>query len=329
MSAALSSSALNRRLALAGLGATLLAPGLSWAQAARPLRLVVAGPAGASADLVARLFADEMTPALNQACVVDPKPGAAGMLAVGDLLQSGKDGSSALVGVNSLVSEIPHIVKVRHDMARDIVPVAELARGGLVLVAHPGLAAQTVPELVALAKRQPGQLNYASYSAGTWSHVLGQVLNKLAGVELVHVAYKGSTPALTDVMGGHVPLMFDGLATSLPLIRAGKLRALAVSMPQRTPLLPQVPTFAELGYDGMTATAWMGLWAAAGTPEATQARWRAAALAALQKPALRQKLQEAGFDPGSPRSTAELQQSLKADHERVGAVLKAIDFKPD
>ena len=114
MSAALSSSALNRRLALAGLGATLLAPGLSWAQAARPLRLVVAGPAGASADLVARLFADEMTPALNQACVVDPKPGAAGMLAVGDLLQSGKDGSSALVGVNSLVSEIPHIVKVRH-----------------------------------------------------------------------------------------------------------------------------------------------------------------------------------------------------------------------
>jgi len=322
--------ALRRRTLLLGAAAATLPAGGALAQTApRPVRYVVAGPAGGSADIVARLFADEMGQVLGAPGIVDPKPGAAGMIAVNDLLQSPRDGQTVLVGVNSLVSEIPHIVKTRHDMFKDVVPLAELARGALVLVGSPDFAPRTLADIVAAAKRQPGKISYASYSAGTISHVLGQMLNSAAGIELTHVAYKGSTPALADVMGGHVHLMFDGMATSLPLIRAGKLKVYAVSTPRRSSLLPQVPTFAELGFEQLTVTGWMGLWGSAGLPEAAQASLRAAALKALQKPALRQRLQEAGFEPGEPRTQVEMAQGLRRDYDRVGAVLRSIDFKPE
>ena len=164
--------------------------------------------------------------------IVEPKPGAGGVLAVNDLSQAPRDGHTLLVGVNSLVSEIPHIVKLPIDMANEIKPLAELARGGLVLVGNPSFPAKNLPELVAYVKANPGKVNFASYSAGTLSHVLGLQLNKAAGIDMTHVGYKGSTPALPDVMGGHVPLMFDGMATSMPLIKGGKIKAFAVSTPQ-------------------------------------------------------------------------------------------------
>ncbi|BDI05870.1 Bug family tripartite tricarboxylate transporter substrate binding protein [Sphaerotilus microaerophilus] len=295
----------------------------------RPLRLIAAGPAGATADLIARLVADPLARALGQSAIVEPKPGAAGALAVGDLVQAPHDGHTLLVGVSSLVSEIPHIVKLRLDMAKELRPLAELARGGLVLVGHPGLPARNLAELIAHVKARPGQVNVASYSPGTLSHVLGLLLNQAAGIDLQHVGYKGSTPALADVMGGHVPLMFDGIGTSLPLIRAGKLRAFAVSLPRRSPVLPDVPTFTELGYPSLEALSWMGLWCPPDVPAAAQARLRDAALAALQQPALRSRLQELGFEVGSPRSPDELAAGLKAEYERVGAVLRGIGFKAE
>ncbi len=253
-----------RRRLLAAAALLALAPLRARAQGGafpnKPLRLIAAGPAGATADLIARLIADALARKLGQTAIVEPKPGAAGALAVSDLIQSPHDGHTLLVGVNSLVSEIPHIVKLRIDMARELRPLAELARGGLVLVANPSFPARTLAELIAYAKANPGKLNVASYSPGTLSHVLGLLLNRAAGIELQHVGYKGSTPALSDVMGGHVPLMFDGIGTSLPLLRAGKLKAFAVSTPKRSPVLPEVPTFTELGYPTLEALAWMGLW---------------------------------------------------------------------
>ena len=180
--------------------------------------------------------------------------------------------------MNSLVSEIPHIVKLKIDMASEIKPLAELARGGLVLVGNPSVPARTLPELVAHVKANPGKVNYASYTAGTLSHVLGLQLNKAAGIDMTHVGYKGSTPALTDVMGGHVPLMFDGMATSLPLIKGGKIKAFAVSTPKRVAQLPDVPTFTELGYPQLEAIAWMGLWVKPDVPAPVQAKLREAAL---------------------------------------------------
>ena len=295
----------------------------------KPLRVIAAGPAGGTADIVARLVTEPLAKDLQQTAIVEPKPGAAGAIAVGDLLQSPHDGHTLLVGVNSLVSEIPHAVKLKIDMAASLRPIAELARGGLVLVGNPSFPANNLKELIAYVKANPGKVNYASYSAGTLSHVLGLVLNQTAGIDMMHVGYKGSTPALTDVMGNHVPLMFDGIGTSLPLIKSGKLKAFAVSTPKRSPVLPDVPTFTELGYPKLEALGWMGLWCTPDVPAAAQARVREAALKALMQPAVRERLLELGFEVGAPRSVDDIVAGLKADSDRVGAVLQSIGFKPE
>ena len=319
------------RRALLGSAALSLLPAFARAQAwpVRPVRLVVAGPAGGSADLVARLVSEALAREWGQPVIVDNKPGAAGAIAVGEVLQAQRDGHTLLVGVNSLVSEIPHIVKLRWDMAKELRPLAELARGGLVLVGHPSVPAKDLKELIAYAKANPGKLNYASYSPGTLSHVEGLLLNQAAGVQLTHVGYKGSSPALADVMGNHVPLMFDGLATSLPLIKSGKIKAFAVSAPKRVPQLPDVPTFREAGYPQLEALAWMGLWATPDSPAAVQARAREAVLKVLADPALRTRMLDTGFEAGTPRTTDEMVRSLKGDYDRVGAVLQSINFKPE
>ena len=321
---------LSRR-ALLTAGALSLLPTLAQAQAwpTRPVRLIVAGPAGGSADIVARLVAEPLQKELGQPVIVDNKPGAAGAIAVGELLQAQRDGHALLVGVNSLVSEIPHIVKLRWDMAKELKPLAELARGGLVLVAHPSLPARNLPELVAHTRANAGKVSYASYSAGTQSHVLGLLLNRAAGIDLTHVGYKGSTPALADVMGNHVPLMFDGLATSLPLVKGGKIKALGVSTPKRVPQLPDVPTFREQGYPQMEALAWMGLWSTPDAPAPAQDRVRAAVLKVLADPALRARMLDTGFEAGTPLGSDEMVKGLKGDYERVGAVLQSIGFKPE
>jgi tripartite-type tricarboxylate transporter receptor subunit TctC len=321
---------LNRRALLAGAALSMIGvPVRAQPWPGKPIRMIVAGPAGGSADIVARLVAEPLARDLGQPIVVDHKPGAAGAIAVGELLQAQRDGHTMMVGVNSLVSEIPHIVKLRWDMSKEIRPVAELARGGLVLVGHPSVPANNFAELVAYIKANPGKVNYASYSAGTLSHVLGLLLNQAAGTDLSHVGYKGSTPALADVMGGHVQLMFDGLATSLPLIKGGKIKAFAVSSPRRAAQLPDVPTFHELGYPQLDAIAWMGLWTTPDVPATVQARVREVALKALAEPAMRTRMLDTGFEAGLPRSQDEMARGLQGDYERVGAVLKSIGFKPE
>jgi tripartite-type tricarboxylate transporter receptor subunit TctC len=323
-------SALSRRRLLSA-ALCAFAPGLAFAQGwpTRPVRLIVAGPAGGNADLIARLVAEPLQRELGQPVIVDNKPGAAGAIAIGEFLQAPRDGHTLLVGVNSLVSEIPHIVKLRWDVAKEIKPLAELGRSGLVLVAHPSLPAKNVQELVAYAKANPGKLNYASYSPGTLSHVLGLQLNQAAGIQLTHVGYKGSAPALADVMGNHVPLMFDGIGSSLPLIKAGKIKAYAVSSPKRAPQLPEVPTFHELGYPQLDAIAWMGLWTTPEVPGAVQARVREATLKVLADAGLRTRMLDTGFEAGLARTTDDMVRGLKVDYDRVGAVLQSIGFKPE
>jgi tripartite-type tricarboxylate transporter receptor subunit TctC len=326
----MNSHLLSRRGLLSAAALVSLSPSLALAQPwpSKPIRLVVAGPAGGSADLVARLVADPLSRELGQPVVVDNKPGAAGGIAVGELLNAPRDGHTLLVGVNSLVSEIPHIVKLRWDMFKEIRPVAELARSGLLLVGHPSVPANDLKELIAYAKTHP-KLAYASYSPGTLSHVLGLLLNQAAGIDLMHVGYKGSTPALTDVMGNHVPLMFDALATSLPLIKGGKIKAFAISSPKRVAQLPDLPTFREMGYPQLEAIAWMGLWSAPDVPASVQARVREATLKVLGEKGLHGKMLDTGFEAGQPRSVEDMDKQLKADYDRVGAVLKSINFKPE
>jgi tripartite-type tricarboxylate transporter receptor subunit TctC len=311
--------------------AVALAAPIAQAQAwpNKVVRIIAYGPAGGSADIAARLLADNLSKEIGQPVIVEPKPGAAGMVAVTDLSQSPHDGHTLLLAVSSLVSEIPHIVNLRVDMAKEIKPVAEVARGGLVMVGTPSLPAKTLPELITYVKANPGKVNYASYTAGSLSHVMGLQLNTAAGIDMTHVGYKGSTPALTDVMGGHVPLMFDGMATSIPLIKAGKIKAFAVSSPKRSPLLPDVPTFRELGYPQLEGVLWLGLWVKPDVPGAVQSRLRDAVLKVLAQPAARERLQEIGFELGQPRSVDELTASLRADYERMGTILKSIGFKPE
>jgi tripartite-type tricarboxylate transporter receptor subunit TctC len=320
-----------RALMAAGALALCLASHQASAEAwpAKPVRIVTAAPAGGTADMLARSLADGLSKQLGQPFIVDSKPGGFGAIAVQDVLAAPHDGYSLLVIQDGIASEAPFLAKQRFDPFKDIKPVAELARGGLVLVGNPALPARNLGELIAYVKAHPGSINYASYSTGMLGHTMGLQLNQLAGIDMSHVGYKGSPPALQDVMGGHVPLMFDGTATSLPLIKAGKLRAFAVSSPKRLAVLPQVPTFTELGYPALNQLAWIGIWVAPDVPEAVQERLRSGTRKVLESTSVRERISELGLDVGLARSQAELSASLRTAHERQGALLRAIDFKPE
>jgi tripartite-type tricarboxylate transporter receptor subunit TctC len=322
----------TRRSALGALaGAALLAAApASFAQAwpAKPVRILIGAPPGGTADIVARLLAEGLQKEWGQPVIVEPKPGAAGMIAMQDFLSQPADGYNLLVSVNALVTEIPHVIKVRFDPFKDVKPVADLARSGLVFVANGAVPAKNVPELVAYAKANPGKLSYASYSAGTISHTMGLELNKAAGTDLNHVPYKGSPPALQDLAGGHVQLMFDGPATSIPMIKGGKIKALAVSGPKRNPALPEVPTFAEQGYPMLDEVAWMGLWIKPDVPADVQARIRQATMKVMSQPAVQARLAELGNDLGSGATPEELSKSLHAASDKQGATLRALGVKP-
>lgn len=321
------------RLAVIGAlaGAALLAAApATFAQTwpTKPVRILIGAPPGGTADIVARLLADGLQKDWGQPVIVEAKPGAAGMIAMADFLGQPADGHTLFVSVNALVTEIPHVVKVKFDPFKDVKPLADLARSGLVFVANPSLPAKNVAEVVSYAKAHAGKVSYASYSLGTISHTMGLELNKAAGIDLNHVPYRGSPPALQDVMGGHVQLMFDGPATSIPMIKGGKLKALAVSGPKRNPALPEVPTFAEQGYPMLDETAWMGLWIKPDVPADVQARIRQSTLKVMAQPAVQARLAEFGNDVGSGASPEDLAKSLKRDYDKQGATLRALGINP-
>lgn len=224
---------------------------------------------------------------------------------------------------------MPYTIKPRYDPFQDLVPVAELASIGMVLVANANLPIQNLKEMVAWVKARPGKTSFASYSPGTISHVKGLQFNKAAGIDMQHVAYKGSPPALQDVVGGQVEFMVDGIATSAPHVKAGKLKALAVSSPQRSSALPDVPTFAELGYPELTQTIAMDIFATPQVSADVFARVRAELLKALASPELLATFRANGLQVGpAAQTTEELRKVLRRDYERTGESLRAIDYKP-
>ena len=318
---------MKRAFLLAALLALVAGPAAAWTD--KPVRFVVPGPPGGTSDLLARLLGEALSKTIGQPIVVENKPGGGGSLAVAALLAAAPDGNTLLVGPQNVITEVPLVLPVAYDALRDLKPVAEIGRGGLVLVAGPGAPQGGVKEVVEHARANPGRLAYASYSPGTASHFAGLVLNRRAGIDLQHVPYRGSPPALNDLMGGQVPLMFDGMPTSLALVRAGRLRALAVASAARSPLLPQVPTFAELGYPEVAFTNWIGVIASAKVADAQLARIHAALLAALEAPGLRKRLADAGFEASPPTTPAELARSVRADHERNARLVRDFDIKAD
>jgi tripartite-type tricarboxylate transporter receptor subunit TctC len=293
------------------------------------VRILVGAPAGGTADLLARLVGEGLSKGLGQSVIVENKPGGLGAIVMESFMGAPRDGHTLLLSVNGLFTEIPHTLKPKYDPLKDVKPLVEVAGGGLVLVGNPNLPPKTLPELVAYVKANPGKINFASYSPGTLSHVMGLQLNRAAGLDMQHIGYKGSPPALQDVMGGQVQFMFDGMATSLPNIRAGKLRAFAVSTAERSPVLPDVPTLAELGYRDMTRTAWLGLWIHPDVPATLQQRLRDEVLKTL--PAVRDRVAPFGLpvNTTNPPTSEQMWTQLAADHRSIGEMLKAVNYKPE
>jgi tripartite-type tricarboxylate transporter receptor subunit TctC len=294
----------------------------------KPIRMLVGFPAGGTADVIARVLAEGLRQELGQTVVVDNKPGIAGGIAAGELVNTSADGHTLLVAVSGVVSEVPHFAKVRFDPFNDIKPLAELASAGLMLVGNASSPAKNLPDLIKELKAKQGKSSYASYSAGTISHTLGLQLNKAAGLDMLHVPYRGSPPALTDAMGGQVDVMFDGTATSIPLIKGGKLRAYAVTSPTRLAAMPEVPTMTELGFPQLSDVIWMGLWLSPKVPAPVQAKLRAATLKVLAQPAVKTKFIDLGLNPGTSITPEELTAGLHKASDKHGAILRAIGMKP-
>lgn len=319
--------ALSATALAAALGAAAPAQAQTWPD--KPVRLVVGGPPGGAVDVTARVLAERLTPLLGQTVLVDNKPGAAGLLGAQDLLKSPHDGSTFMVQLSGLVSEVPHVLKLPFDPLKALRPLAELNRGGLVFAANAQVPGNDLKSALVHAKTQGSKVSFASYSAGTVSHTLGAELNKLAGLEMVHVPYKGSPPALQDLVGGQVQFMFDGAGNVAPHVKSGKLKVLATTSPTRLALMPDVPTFAELGYKDLTEVIWIGLWTTPDVPAAVQQKMREATLKAMQDPKLREAFATLGLAVGSSATPEELLTVLRSASDRQAATLQAIGFKPD
>ncbi|MEO8347027.1 MAG: tripartite tricarboxylate transporter substrate binding protein [Betaproteobacteria bacterium] len=266
---------------------------MAWAQAypSKPIRIVVPFPAGGTTDVLARAVAQKLNESLGQPAVVDNRPGAGGNIGAELVAKSAPDGYTLLMGTVGTHAINPSLYpRMPYDHVRDFAPVILVAGVPNVLVINPGLPVNSVQELIAYAKANPGKLNFASSGNGTSIHLSGELFRTMAGVQMTHVPYKGSAPALQDLVGGQVQLMFDNLPSSLALIKAGKLKALAVTSLARAAALPDVPTLAESGLPGFEASSWFGLLAPAGTPPAAIATLNADVAKWLASPDARERL---------------------------------------
>ena len=269
----------------------------------KPVRMVVAYPAGGGIDVMARQIAGKLSGPWGQPVVVENKPGANTILAADAVAKAAPDGHTILFTTDATFSINPHLyAKLPYDAQRDFIPVTMLVLLQQMLVAHPSLQANTLDELIKLAKQNPGKINYASYGSGSQPHLAGEMLKHKAGIDLVHVPYKGISLAVPAVIAGEVQLTFSGIATGMGPVKAGRIKAIAIGGKSRSPLLPQVPTFAELGFPEVETHAWFGLFLPAGSPSDAVSRIYKDVKQILGEPEFRQKqLIERGYEVvGSP-----------------------------
>jgi tripartite-type tricarboxylate transporter receptor subunit TctC len=294
---------------------------------ARPVRIVVAFPPGGPTDFVGRLVADKMTAELGQRVYIDNKPGANGTLGGGDIAKSDPDGYSLFLTTAGAVTVSPHIMPdMPYDALRDFAPVALVTKVTEVLVVTPKLGIRTVKELVALAKEKPGTISFASTGIGSPPHLTQILLDKSAGVQFLHVPYRGAAPALTDLLGGQVEVLVADMPVLIAQIQAGTLLPLGVASDKRDAVLPDVPTFAEEGYPNTNASNWYALLAPAKTPPAVIAKLNKAVNDALNDPQVHDKLVKTGATPvgGPPESLATF---MKAEYDKWGRVVQENNIK--
>ena len=295
---------------------------------AKPVRVVVTFPPGGTPDIYGRVMATELQKAWGQAVIVENRTGAGGTIGTDSVAKAPPDGYTLIFAADASITIAPALYrKLPYDPVRDFAPIVNVARGPFVLLAHPSLAANTMPELIALAKAQPGKLSYASSGAGGQQHLAMETVKNMSGVDILHVPYKGFGQGLADVLAGQVPMIFGGITASIQIARAGKLKALAVTSPTRAKALPEVPAIAET-LPGFDIQAWYGFLAPAGTPREIVRKVNADALAVIARPDFQERLAKDAVDPVA-NSPEEFAAQIRADVERWARLVKAAGLTPE
>jgi tripartite-type tricarboxylate transporter receptor subunit TctC len=293
----------------------------------RPIRYIVPQAPGGSSDTLARIVTQRVSDGLGQQLVVDNRPGATGIIGAEVVARANPDGYTLLQVATSHATNPAMLAKLPYDTARDFAPVSLLSQQPNIWLAHPSVPVRNIKELIAYAKARPREVNFASSGTGGSQHLAGELLKSMTGIEMTHIPYKGSPPALVDVLAGRVPLMSSTMPPALPHIKSGKVRAIAVTSAKRSPVVPEVPTVAESGVPGYEAIAWQGLVAPAGTPNAVISRINAEFVKALKQPDIAAKLNDQGFE--TVASTPEwFTQYIKSEITKWSKVIKAAGIKP-
>jgi tripartite-type tricarboxylate transporter receptor subunit TctC len=326
--------ALNGLSALAiSLGVTgllMTAPGaMAQSFPNKPIRLVCPFPPGGAVDIASRAIAQELSKNLGQPVTVDNKPGAGGNIGGAEVSRANPDGYTIFMTTSGIQAINPALyAKMPFDPNKDLTPVTALVSLNNVLVLHPSVKANSVAEVIAMAKSQPGAMNYASSGSGTSIHMSGEMFKSLTNVNITHIPYKGSAPAVTDLLGGQVMMMFDNIPSAIPHIKSGKLRALATTGAKRDPLLPDLPTMAEAGVAGYESGVWFGLSVPANTPREVIMKLNAEANKGTKSPEFVKRMTDLGYIimGTSPETMAEMN---KAEVQRWGPIVKASGAKAD
>ena len=303
----------------------------AWAQSypAKPIRFIVPFPPGGSADILARAIGQKAGEGLGQPLVVENRPGAGTAIGAEALAKSPADGYAVMIGTVSSHAINPALnPKLTYDPVKDFTPISLVASIPFAMIVHPSVPAKSVSEFISLAKSKPGSLNYSSAGNGTSNHLAGELLKSLAGIDIVHIPYKGSAPALNDLVAGQVSLMFDLVLTAAPHVKSGAVRGLAVTGAKRSSALPELPTVAESGVPGYEVSAWFGIFAPAGVPQPVVQRLNAEFVKALQQPELRQRLASQGAEPLTS-TPEEFAAYLRSEIAKWAKVVKDSGMKVD
>ena len=311
----------------------LAAAGGAWAQApgypARPVKLIIPFPAGGPTDILGRLLGQKLSEGWGQNVVIDNRPGGGGMIGALLAVKSPPDGYTLFLGGITTLVLAPFVQKdIQYDPLRDFAAVSQTTLSPIMLTTHPSLPARSVKAFVALARARPGELNYATSGPGGSGHLAGELFKSVTGTQLVHVPYRGAPPAINDLVAGQVQTMFGTLLAAVPLVRADKIRALAVTGPQRSIALPDAPTFAEAGLPGYDASSWNGMVMPAGTPPALVAKLNADLVRILRMPNVLDRLSGDGAVPvGS--APGEFSAYIKAEQAKWGKVVREANVRID
>ena len=314
-----------------GMAGALLSSPAAMAQAFpnKPLRLICPFPPGGAVDIASRAIAQELSKNLGQPVTVENRPGAGGNIGGAEAARANPDGYTIFMTTSGIQAINPVLYsKMPFDPNKDLVPVSALVSLNNVLVLHPSVKANSVPEVIAMAKSQPGTINYASSGSGTSIHMSGEMFKSLTGVNMTHIPYKGSAPAMTDLLGGQVMMMFDNIPSAIPHIKSGKLKALATTGSKRDPLLPELPTLAEAGVAGYESGVWFGLTVPANTPRDVVMKLNAEAIKGTKSPEFVKRMTELGYSIMGTSPEVMLDMS-RAEVQRWGPIVRSSGAKAD